>query len=130
MASFKSIHTVEAPKAIGPYSQATQIGNFIFLSGQIGLDPSTTELVDGGCEAELKQVFKNMQAVVTAAGATFNDIVKLTIYLKDLKDFAVVNDMMKTQFQEPYPARTTIQVAALPKGALVELDAILISAEF
>jgi reactive intermediate/imine deaminase len=130
MSAFKSIHTVDAPKAIGPYSQATQVGNFIFLSGQIGLDPSTTELVKGGCEAQLKQVFNNMQAVAAAAGASFNEIVKLTIYLKDLNDFAIVNEMMKEQFQEPYPARTTIQVAALPKGALVELDAIIISSEF
>ncbi len=130
MPSFKSIHTVEAPKAIGPYSQATQVGNFIFLSGQIGLDPITMELVKGGCEAQLKQVFNNMQAVVVAAGASFNDIVKLTIYLKDLNDFAIVNEMMKEQFQEPYPARTTVQIAALPKGALVELDAIIISSEF
>lgn len=130
MAAFNTIQTKDAPQAIGPYSQATQVGNFIFLSGQIGLDPSTTELVDGGCKAQLQQVFKNMHAVVRAAEASFNDIVKLTIYLKDLNDFSLVNDMMKQEFQEPYPARTTIQVAALPKGALVELDAIIILSEF
>ena len=122
---FKVIHSPKAPQAIGPYSQATQCGNFIFLSGQIGFDPTTMELVGQNCEAQAQQVFKNMKEVLIAANADFSKVVKLTIYLKDLQDFPVINEIMKTYLQEPYPARTTIQVAALPKNALIEIDAIV-----
>jgi len=122
---FKVIHSPKAPQAIGPYSQATQCGNFIFLSGQIGFNPATMELVGPHCETQAQQVFQNMKEVLRAANADFSKVVKLTIYLKDLQDFPVINEIMKTYFQEPYPARTTIQVAALPKNALIEIDAIV-----
>lgn len=122
---FKVIHSPKAPQAIGPYSQATQLGNLIFLSGQIGFDPTTMELVGQNFEAQAEQVFKNIKDVLDAANARFSQVVKLTIYLKDLQDYAVINEKMKTYFKEPYPARTTIQVAALPKNALVEIDAIV-----
>ncbi len=123
---FKVIQTAKAPAAIGPYSQATQVGNFIFLSGQIGLDPATSSLVSDDCEVQLQQIFKNMNEVLVASGANFSHIVKLTVYLKDLNHFSVINDMMKKVFKEPYPARTTIEVSGLPKNALVELDAIVV----
>ncbi len=123
---FKVIQTAKAPAAIGPYSQAIQAGNIIFLSGQIGLDPTTNTLVSDDCEAQLQQIFKNMNEVITAAGANFSQVVKLTVYLKDLNHFSIVNDMMKTIFKEPYPARTTIEVSGLPKNALVELDAMVV----
>lgn len=121
----KAIHTKNAPSAIGPYSQAIDLGNLVYLSGQIGLDPHTMTLVSGGVAAEATQVFKNMQAVMEAVGLTVNHTVKLTIFLTDLADFALVNDLMTQIFTEPYPARSTVQVAALPKGALVEVEAIL-----
>lgn len=122
---FKVIHSPKAPQAIGPYSQATQMGHFIFLSGQIGFDPTTMELVGQNCEAQAQQVFKNMKEVLTAAKANFSQVVKLTVYLKDLQDFPIINEIMKTYFVAPYPARTTVEVAALPKNALVEIDAIV-----
>ena len=122
---FKVIHTPKAPAAIGPYSQAIQAGNLIFLSGQIGLDPATTALVSDNCEAQLQQIFKNMIEVLSAAGTNLSHVVKLTIYLTDLKNFSIINEMMKEVFAEPYPARTTIEVSGLPKSALVELDAIV-----
>lgn len=121
----KVIQTPLAPAAIGCYSQAVAAGGFIFLSGQIALDPSSQQMVTGGISAELKQVFKNMEAVITASNATFADVVKLTVYLKDLAHFSLVNETMKTHFKEPYPARAAIQVADLPKGALVEIDGIV-----
>lgn len=124
MSKFKAIHSANAPKAIGPYSQATQSNQFLFLSGQIGIDPNTQKLVSGGVEEEIRQVFTNLQHVLYAAGGNLSNILKLTIYLKDLDHFAVVNEIMKGFFIEPYPARATIEIARLPVDALVEIDAI------
>jgi len=123
--SRKIIHTDQAPKAIGTYSQAVRQGDLVFLSGQIPLDPESMEMVDGGIEAQIRQVFDNLSAVCAAAGGTLDDILKLTIYLADMGDFPQVNTIMGQYFTEPYPARAAIGVAALPKGALVEMDAIL-----
>ena len=121
----EAIHTDEAPAAIGPYSQAVKSGNLLFISGQIGFDPATMEIVDGGVEAQARQVFTNLAAVARAGGASLQDAVKLTIYLTDLDSFAQVNELMAGVFDEPFPARATIEVSALPRGALVEIDAIL-----
>ncbi len=118
------VSTPAAPAAIGPYSQAVKAGNLVFLSGQIGLDPTSMELVEG-VEAQALQVFDNLRAVCEAAGGSFANAVRLTIYLTDLADFGVVNEVMKRCFTEPYPARATVGVAALPRGALVEADLIL-----
>lgn len=123
---FKAIHSEQAPSAIGPYSQAVQIGNLLFLSGQIGFDPTTMELVSESCEAQAQQVFKNMQAVLKAANVSLSNVVKLTIFLKDLQDFPAINEIMKNHFQAPYPARSTIQVAGLPKNASIEIEAIAV----
>lgn len=119
------VSTSAAPAAIGPYSQAIKAGKQVFLSGQIGLDPATMELVEG-LEAQAVQVFENLQAVCAAAGGSFNDAVRLTIYLTDLGNFAAVNEVMARYFSEPYPARVTIGVRALPRAALVEVDLILV----
>jgi len=119
------ISTPNAPAAIGPYSQAVKVGNQVFLSGQIGLDPSTMEMVEG-VEAQAQRVFANLQAVVEAAGGSFADVVKITIYLTDLSNFGVVNEVMKRCFAEPYPARATVGVRELPRGALVEADLVLV----
>jgi reactive intermediate/imine deaminase len=119
------IHTDEAPRAIGPYSQAVRCGNTVYLAGQIGLDPKTMELVPG-IEAQTNRVFDNIRAVVAAAGGSLDDIVKLTVYLTDLDHFALVNDVMARHFRTPYPARAAVGVASLPRGALVEVDAILV----
>jgi reactive intermediate/imine deaminase len=120
----QAIHTAAAPQAIGTYSQAIRCGGTIYLSGQIGLDPATMQLVDG-VDAQIHRVFRNLQAVATAAGAGFEHAVKLTIYLTDLANFARVNEIMAEYFTQPYPARAAVGVAALPRGALVEADAIL-----
>src|ERR1700723_2865397 len=104
----KIISTADAPAAIGPYSQAVEIGNTLWLSGQIPPDPATKELVAGGVEAQIHQVFKNLKAVITAAGASFDDVVKITIFLTDLSHFALVNKIMAEHFREPYPARSSI----------------------
>ncbi|MDP6413451.1 MAG: RidA family protein [Gammaproteobacteria bacterium] len=125
MAKRESIQTSAAPSALGPYSQAIKTGELIFLSGQIPLDPETMELVDGGIETQAQQVFRNLTAIANAAGTTLQQAVKLTIYLTDLNDFARVNAIMAEHFDEPYPARATIQVGALPKHSMVEIDAIL-----
>ncbi|HAJ77360.1 MAG TPA: reactive intermediate/imine deaminase [Gammaproteobacteria bacterium] len=125
MAERESIQTSAAPSALGPYSQAIKTGELIFLSGQIPLDPETMELVDGGIETQAQQVFRNLTAIANAAGTTLQQAVKLTIYLTDLNDFARVNAIMAEHFDEPYPARATIQVGALPKHSMVEIDAIL-----
>jgi len=121
----KPIHSDNAPAAIGTYSQAIQAGNLVFLSGQIPLVPATMEVVDGDFEARARQVFENLQAVAEAAGGSLNDIVKLTIFLTDLGNFATVNSVMEGFFEQPFPARAAIGVASLPKGVDVEADAIL-----
>ena len=121
----KVIHTDSAPGAIGSYSQAIQSGNFVFLSGQIPLDPATMEIVGGDFEARARRVFDNLNAVAEAAGGTLDQIVKLTVYLTDLDNFATVNAVMAEYFDEPYPARAALGVASLPKGADVEAEAIL-----
>ena len=120
-----SIKTPDAPQAIGPYSQAIKKGSLVFLSGQIPLVPGTAELVGTDLAEQTQQVFKNLQTVAEASGGGLNDIVKLTIYLTDLSAFAIVNEIMTSYFIEPYPARATIEVSALPKSALVEVEAIL-----
>ena len=125
MSNKKIISTSAAPAAIGPYSQAVQVGNLVFCSGQIPLDPTSMEIVSGGIEAQAVQVLENMTAVAKAAGAQLQDAVKLTIFLTDLADFGIVNETMKRYFGAPYPARSTVQVAALPKGAQIEIEATL-----
>lgn len=120
------IETTAAPAAIGPYSQAIQAGNLLFLSGQIPLDPATGEMAAGGIEAQTRQVMGNLQAVLAAAGLDFSSLVKTTIYLVDLGEFATVNGIYGEYFATAPPARATVQVAALPKGALVEIDGIAV----
>jgi reactive intermediate/imine deaminase len=122
----RTIATREAPAAIGTYSQAVAAGGAVWLSGQIPLDPATMKLVEGDIEAEVRQVFSNLAAVAAAAGATLADVVRFTVFLTDLDDFGVVNRVMEEVLQPPYPARVTVQVTALPKGARVEVDAILV----
>lgn len=124
--SRRTIATADAPAAIGTYSQAVAAGGAIWLSGQIPLDPVTMTLVEGGIEAEVRRVFDNLAAVAAAAGASLDDAVRLTVYLTDLGDFGVVNEVMQEVLRPPYPARATVQVAALPKGARVEVDAVLV----
>ena len=124
---FEKIHTDSAPAAIGPYSQATKVGNIVYLSGQIPLNPETMEVVDGGIAAQTHQVFANLTAVTKAAGGGLQNLAKLTIFLTDLSDFAVVNSIMAEYFAEPYPARATIEVSALPKGVAVEIEAIMVT---
>ena len=119
------IATPQAPAAIGPYSQAVKVGNTVWLSGQIPLDPQTMELVAGDVGDQARQVFANLAAVADAAGGGLDDAVKINISLTDINDFAVVNAAMEEAFNEPYPARACVQVAALPKGAAVEIEAIL-----
>ena len=123
--SKQTISTTNAPAAIGTYSQAVRVGNTIWVSGQIPLDPHTKELVGGDIEAQTRQVFDNLKAVVEAAGATFDDVVKANVYLVDLAHFAVVNKVMAQYFREPYPARAAVGVAALPRGAQVEVECIV-----
>jgi reactive intermediate/imine deaminase len=120
------IHTPRAPAAIGPYSQAVRAGSTIYLSGQIPLDPKTMEVVKGDIRAQTRQVFDNLAAVAEAAGGSFANAVRLTIYLTDLANFPVVNEIMAEYCKEPYPARVTIGVAQLPRGAAVEIDGILV----
>ncbi|MBA1258137.1 RidA family protein [Pseudomonas oryzihabitans] len=119
------IHTDKAPAAIGTYSQAIKVGDTVYLSGQIPLNPTTMELVDG-FEAQVVQVFENLKSVAEAAGGSLADIVKLNIFLIDLAHFATVNEIMGRYFQQPYPARAAIGVAALPKGSQVEMDGVLV----
>ncbi|TVQ74750.1 MAG: RidA family protein [Chromatiaceae bacterium] len=120
------IATPKAPQAIGPYSQAVKTGSTVYLSGQIPLIPETMELVDGPIEDQVRRVFDNLSAVAEAAGGDLNDIAKLNIFLTDLGHFATVNEIMSQYFAEPYPARAAIGVASLPKGAQVEMDAIMV----
>ncbi len=124
----KIIHSDKAPKAIGTYSQAVKAGATVYLSGQIPLDPATMELVEGGIEASITQVFENIKAVAEAAGGTLDNIAKLNIFLTDLANFPIVNEIMARYFAQPYPARAAIGVAALPKGAEVEMDAVMVLA--
>ena len=119
------ITTPHAPQAIGTYSQAMRAGNTVYLSGQIPLDPATGELVAGDMEAQVRRVFENLKAVAAAAGSNLDHAVRVTVYLTDLQHFALVNRVMAEYFSQPYPARAAIGVAALPKGAAVEIDAIL-----
>jgi reactive intermediate/imine deaminase len=119
------IRTDNAPQAIGTYSQAVRVGSTVYLSGQIPLDPATMELVTDSMEAQIRRVFDNLKAVAVAAGGSLSDVAKLSIYLTDLTHFALVNQVMAEYFSEPYPARAAIGVASLPKGAAVEMDAIL-----
>jgi reactive intermediate/imine deaminase len=123
--SKKPIHSDNAPAAIGTYSQAIQSGNLVFMSGQIPLVPATMEIVDGDFAARARQVFENLKAVAEAAGGTLDQIVKVTIFLTDLNDFAAVNAVMESYFSKPYPARAAVGVASLPKGVDVEAEAIL-----
>ncbi len=120
------IQTDNAPQAIGTYSQAVKVDNTVYLSGQIPLVPETMELVEGDMNAQIHRVFDNLQAVCRAAGGRLDDIVKLNVFLTDLDHFPLVNEIMASYFSEPYPARAAIGVAALPKGAQVEMDAVLV----
>jgi reactive intermediate/imine deaminase len=122
------IETGDAPKAIGTYSQAVRVGDTVYLSGQIGLDPRTMTLVDG-IDAQINQVFRNLQAVAGAAGATLDNAVKVNVYLTDLANFAKVNEVMAQYLSQPYPARAAVGVAALPRGALVEVEAVLVRSQ-
>jgi len=120
------IHTDAAPQAIGTYSQAVKVDNTVYISGQIPLDPASMEVVSGGIEAEITRVFDNLKAVAEASGSSLADVVKLNIFLTDLANFPTVNEIMATYFQQPYPARAAIGVAALPRGVGVEMDAVLV----
>jgi len=123
--SRRPIATDNAPAAIGTYSQAVEADGTVYLSGQIPLVPGTMEMVEGDTRRQVEQIFDNLSAVAEAAGGDLDGVVKLTVYLTDLGDFGVVNEVMQTRFSPPYPARAAVQVAALPKGASVEIDAIL-----
>ena len=120
-----TIQTDRAPQAIGTYSQAVRCGNTVYLSGQIPLDPASMELVAGDMEAQIRRVFDNLVAVAEAAGGSLADVAKLNVFLLDLGHFALVNEIMASYFQQPYPARAAVGVAALPKGAQVEMDAVM-----
>lgn len=121
----KSIHTQAAPQAIGSYSQAVQVGETVYLSGQVALDPATMQLVSGDIHAEIRRVFDNLAAVAAAAGGSLANAVKLTVYLTDMALFAAVSEVMTSYFSAPYPARVTVGVAQLPRGARVEIEGIL-----
>lgn len=120
----KAVATTDAPAAIGPYSQAVIAGGFLFVSGQIPLDPATGALVSGSIADETRRVFDNLKAILEAAGATFDNVVKTTVYLSDMADFSAMNDVYATYFSDPAPARATVQAAALPKDVRVEIDLI------
>ena len=124
MTAHQPIHSNEAPNAIGPYSQAVLVGDTVYLSGQIPLDPQTMELVEGDIGARARRVFDNLAAVMQEAGGSLSDIVKLTIYLVDLEQFGQVNEVMAEYFDAPFPSRATVAVAALPKGAPIEVEAV------
>jgi reactive intermediate/imine deaminase len=119
------IRTDKAPKAIGPYSQAVRVGDTVYLSGQIPLDPTTGELIGGDIGAEIRRVLDNLQAVAVAAGGSLDQVVKLTVFLTDMAHYARVNELMLQYFREPYPARAAIAVAALPRGARIEMECVL-----
>ena len=122
------ISTSSAPAAIGPYSQAVRAGGVVYLSGQIALDPASGQLVEGGIEAQAHRAFQNLKAVCEAAGGTLDQCVKLTLFLTDLSKFPVVNEIMQQYFAAPFPARSTVGVASLPRGAVFEVEAILVPA--
>ena len=126
MSQRRIIHSDHAPKAIGPYSQAVQVGNTVYLSGQTPIDPSTGELVVGDISVQAHQVFKNLKAVLSAAGLSFDQVARVGIYMTDLGNFTAVNEVMKQYFNEPYPARSTIGVAALPRASQVEIDLVAV----
>lgn len=119
------ISTPDAPKAVGTYSQAVKCGRTVYVSGQIPLDPATTELVQGPMDAQIRRVFDNLGAIISAAGGSFSHVAKLNVFLTDLNNFALLNKIMAEYFVEPYPARAAIQVSALPKGAAVEMDCVV-----
>jgi reactive intermediate/imine deaminase len=123
--SRQSIHTDQAPAAIGTYSQAVRAGKTVYVSGQIPLDPATGTLVSGDIDAEIRRVFDNLRAIVLASGGSMDDVVKVVVFLTDLAHFARVNEIMATYFSQPYPARAAVGVAALPRGARVEVECIL-----
>jgi reactive intermediate/imine deaminase len=125
MANKQFIQTPDAPTAIGTYSQGIRVNGTVYLSGQIGLDPTTMQMVEG-VEAQVHRVFQNLRAVASAADSSFDDLVKLNVYLVDLNHFAKVNEIMASYFRQPYPARAAVGVAALPRGALVEMDGVLV----
>ena len=122
----KAVQTDAAPQAIGTYSQALAVDRTVYLSGQIPLDPESMQIVAGGIRREVEQVLANLGAVSAASGGSLTDVVKLTVYLTDLNDFETVNQVMASEFDEPYPARAAVQVAALPRGARVAIDAVLV----
>lgn len=119
----KVIQTTNAPSAVGPYSQAIEIDNLVFASGQIALNPATGEMVEG-LEAQTHQVFKNAQAVIAASGAKWENVIKTTVFITNMDDFAKINEIYATYFKEPYPARSCVEVSKLPKGALIEVEVI------
>ena len=120
----EAISSAGAPKAIGPYSQAVRAGQLLFLSGQVALDPATGQMVEGGIAEQTRRVFENLAAVLAAAGRSFADVVRTTVFLADMNDFVAMNEIYGQYFKEPYPARATVQVARLPKDARVEIDLI------
>ena len=122
----ENIHTNDAPAAIGTYTQAVKVGDTVYLSGQIPLDPKSMTLTNASIEDEINQVFKNLRAVAVAAGGTLQHVVKLNVFLTDLGNFAKVNEIMSQYFQQPYPARAAIGVASLPRGARIEADAVMV----
>ncbi|MCZ6459132.1 MAG: RidA family protein [Gammaproteobacteria bacterium] len=122
-----AISTEHAPAAIGTYSQAVRVGDWVYLSGQIPLDPATMELIDGDIATQAEQVMRNLQAVAVAAGGSLDDFVKLTVFLLDLNHFQTINEVMAAHFTQPYPARAALGVAALPKGAQLEIEAIMVA---
>lgn len=124
----KEITTKKAPQAIGPYSQAIKVGKLIFCAGQIGADPETNIIVDGGIREQTKTALDNLSAVLSSSGASLQDVVKTTVYLSNMEDFPVMNEVYATYFAKPYPARATVQVVKLPKNALIEIDCIAIIA--
>lgn len=122
------ISTAGAPAAIGPYSQAVRAGNTVYLSGQIALDPVSGQLVEGGFEAQVDRAFRNLKAVAEASGGSLGDVVKLTLFLTDLAHFPRANEIMQTYFTTPYPARSTVGISSLPRGALFEVEAVMVLA--
>lgn len=122
----KAIHSNNAPKAIGPYSPAVKLGDFVYLSGQLPIDPETGSIVEGGIQEQAYQVLKNMEAILAEMNLEMRHIVKTTVFMSDLTGFELMNEIYSTYFADPYPARTTVEVKALPKGALIEIEAIII----